>query len=99
MPKTHLGKWSFGLIVAFFVLLVVAQFVVAATGGGGETFADNLPVSLTMLAVWGTGIAAFVTGLLAIIRQRERSWLAYIAAFIGFLMLVFVLGELFGPDH
>lgn len=98
MPKTNLGKWSFGLIVAFVVLLIVTQFVVAATGGGGETFSDNIPLALTMLTVWAAGIAAFVTGLLAIIRQRERSWPVYIATFIVLLMLVFALGELFGSE-
>lgn len=99
MPKTRLGKWSVGLIIAFFALLFAGRLVAAATGGGGETFYDNIPLSLTMLSAVLSSVAAFVVGLVAVIKKRERSVLVYLAMLIGFLLLGFVFGELFGPEH
>lgn len=99
MPKTLLGKWSVGLIVLFFVLLGAGRVVAVATGGGGETFFDNIPLALTMLGAGIAGVAAFFIGLIAVIKQHERSVLVYIAMLIGFLFLGFTLGELLGPEH
>lgn len=99
MPKTKLGKWSVGLIVAFFVLLLVGRLVAVATGGGGETFFDNLPLATTMLAAEVSAAAAFFVGLIAVIKQRERSVLVFLAMVLGFLLLGFVLGEFLGPEH
>lgn len=99
MPKTTLGKWSVGLIILFFVLLGAGRIVATVTGGGGETFFDNLPLGLTMLSAGLAGVAAFVVGLIAVIKQRERSALVYVAMVIGFIVIAFALGEFLGPEH
>jgi hypothetical protein len=43
------------------------------------------------------GIAAFITGLLAIIRQKEHALLVYISSSIGALLVLFLAGELLFP--
>lgn len=99
MPKTILGKWSLGLIAAFIILFGLGQLEVAMGQTGGETFFDNPLLSLTMLGAVLTAVAAFVVGLVAVIKQRERSWLVYLAMLIGAWILTFALGEFLGPEH
>lgn len=99
MSKTPLGKWSLGLIIAFFVLFGLGQLEVAMGQTGGETFFDNPLLSLTMLGAVLTGAASFLVGLVAVMKQRERSWLVYLAMLIGAWILTFALGEIFWPEH
>ena len=99
MPKTTLGKWSVGLIVLFFLLLLSARLIVASGQAGGETFFDNLYISIPMLLAGLSGTLSFVVGLIAIIKQKERSPLVFISALIGLLILGFTAGELLGPAH
>ncbi|OGY25560.1 MAG: hypothetical protein A2Z24_01735 [Candidatus Woykebacteria bacterium RBG_16_44_10] len=98
MPKTTLGKWSAGLIIAFFLLLATGMIVVSVfKQEGGETFLDNLWISIPMLGAGAVAIAAFFTGVVAIVRNKERSVFVFLAALIGLLVLIFVLGEFLSP--
>jgi hypothetical protein len=97
LPKTRLGKSSVALIggmVLFFALLAL----LAASGQrGGETFSSNLALAVPGLLAAICGIAAFFTGIIAIIKSRERSALVFLAAFIGLDVLIFCLGEVLSP--
>jgi hypothetical protein len=97
VPRTTLGKWSVGLIgglVLFFALMLV----LLATGQrGGETFFSNPALALPTLLAAISGIAAFFTGIVGIIRGKERSVLVFLAAVIGLFVLLFCLGEVLCP--
>jgi hypothetical protein len=97
IPGTTLGKWSIGLtggLVLFFALL----WVLAATGQrGGETFFSNPALAIPALLAAVSGIAAFFTGIIGIIKSKERSISAFLAVLIGFFVLVFCLGEILSP--
>ena len=54
-------------------------------------------LALTMLAGMASGISAFIIGLIAIIRQKERALLVYGATLIGALLVIFLLGEFLSP--
>ena len=98
MPKTLLGKWSVGLIIAFFLLLATGMFVVSVLGQSGvETFFDNPTISIPMLSAGASAIAAFFTGIISIWRYKERSVFVFIATLMGFFVLWFVLGEIIVP--
>lgn len=98
MPKTRFGKWSVGLIIAFFLLLATGIFVVSVLGQrGGETIFDNPVISIPMLVAGASAIAAFFTGIVAIIKNKERSIFCFVATLIGLLVLIFVLGEILVP--
>ena len=98
IPKTLLGKWSAGLIIAFFLLLATGMFVVSVLGQtGGETFFDNLWISIPMLSAGVAAIAAFFTGIVSIWKSKERAVLVFIASLIGLLVLWFVIGEVVVP--
>lgn len=97
LPKTHLGKWSTGLFAVCIVFFVIFQILVASGQRGGETFLDNIPLSLNGLVFVISGISAFFTGIISIVKGKERSALAFISTIIGLLILIFVIGEFIFP--
>ena len=104
VPQTALGKWSVWLLVATPILFVSAgsfsSWLYAEAAPGGTILADisaRPALALTMLAGMTAGVAAFVTGLLAIIRRRDRALLVVAATAIGALLLLFLAGELIFP--
>ncbi|MFC1938777.1 hypothetical protein ACFLWM_01295 [Chloroflexota bacterium] len=64
---------------------------------GGDTFFSNPSLAIPILLAGISGIAAFITGLISIIRDKERSISVYLAVAFGFVTLVFVLGEIIFP--
>jgi len=97
LPKTKLGKWSVSCIILLIFFFLVAQLVVASGQEGGETFFDNLYISIPMLLAGISGIMALILGLISIIKSKERSPLVFIATIIGLLILVFLIGEFTVP--
>ncbi len=104
MPKTKLGKWSLGLIAAMPVLFFIGASstnLLYATVPAGNSILEDIagrPVlALAMLAGMVSGISAFITGLIAIVRQKERAPLVYIAVAIGALLIFFLVGEVSSP--
>jgi hypothetical protein len=97
IPRTSLGKWSIWLIVAVIVLYIIFQLLVASGQRGGATFFSNLALSVPMLLAGISGISAFFTGIIGIIKSKERSILTFIATVVGFFILFFILGELLVP--
>ena len=104
IPKTKLGKWSLALAAAmpvlFFIGMSFTTLLYESVPAGGTILKDIAirPVlALTMLSGMVSGISAFVTGLIAIIRQKERAMLVYGATLIGALLIIFLLGELIFP--
>lgn len=97
MPKTKIGKLSAGLIGAFVVFLVLFYILVASGQRGGETFFSNLVLTIPILLAGVCGIVGFVTGLMAIIKQRERNALVFIAVVIGALVILWIAAEFIFP--
>jgi len=50
-----------------------------------------------MLAGFAAGISAFITGLLAILWQNEKSALVYISTAAGALLIFYLAGEFMFP--
>lgn len=104
MPKTTLGKWSVWLIVAMLLMFFIGGSLsrslydlVPAGNSILEDFAGRPMLALSMLVGMLTGVAAFITGLLAVFRQKERSLLVYASSLIGAILLVMLVGELLLP--
>jgi len=97
IPKTRLGKWSLGLCAALIIFFLVTRIIVALGQAGGETFFSNLSISIPMFLAALSGIAAFFTGIIGIIKSKERAALVFITAIIGFFVLAFVLAEFLSP--
>ncbi len=104
MPITTIGKWSVGLIVAMPLLFIIGTSFTnsfyKSVPAGGTILADiaaRPALALTMLAGMVAGISAFITGLLAIIRQKEYALLVYVSSSIGALLVLFLAGEILFP--
>ena len=86
LPKTSLGKWSLGLAIAFIPFLVAAVILAGSDLYGidenGELFNPVLTVVLTIMVV-GTSGAALVTGLISMIKRKERSVLVFVGIVIA----------------
>ena len=54
-------------------------------------------LALTMLAGIAAGISAFITGLLAILKQKDHALLVYGSTIIGALLIIFLSGEILSP--
>lgn len=95
-PKTILGKWSVGLN-AFFLIAIITSIVLVKVFGI-LSFGDHwwdLTVPITFLA----SIVAFIVGIIAVIKNKERSVLVYLSILIGLLTILFIpLHSLFISD-
>jgi hypothetical protein len=76
LPKTHLGRWSASLGVASILILVLVILY------SESNYNMALAVTLTIVSVGICG-GAFVTGLISIIKNSERSVLVFVGTLIG----------------
>jgi hypothetical protein len=103
-PKTTLGKWSVGLIVAMPILFVIGtsfkNLLYKSVPAGGTILADiaaRPALALAMLAGMVAGISAFIIGFLAIARHKENALLVYVSTVIGAFLMLFLTGEIVFP--
>lgn len=99
-PRSRAGRWAVGLAVAFPLLAALGAALADTLYAGvpaGNWFLGDLaarPVLwLTMVAGVASGIAAFVVGLIATLRARDRGVLTIAATAFGALLILFLLGE------
>lgn len=104
MPGTTLGRWAVGLIAVMPILFVFgssfSRSLYESVSAGRTILADiaSRPLlALTMLAGMAAGISGFITGLLAIVKQKENALLVYVSTVIGGLLTLFLVGELAFP--
>ena len=83
LPKTHLGWWSIGLCVASILFFALSQVILGPGPDYNMALANALTIVLT-----GIAVAAFVTGLISIIKSKERSILVFVATAIGLYSMI-----------
>lgn len=99
IPNTTLGKWSLVLLGGSFLLVIFTTVVVVGIfqQEGGETFTDNLYISIPMLISFGLAVATLIAGATSILRDKERALLVYLATATGLLVTIFAIAELIAP--
>lgn len=104
MPGNRLGRWSVGLIAVMPILFVIGSSFSSSlyeSIPAGRTLPADIAarpfLALTMLAGMAAGISGFITGLLAIVKQKENALLVYISTVIGGLLTLYLVGELALP--
>jgi hypothetical protein len=104
MPKTLLGKWSIGMVVAMPLLFWIGSSftnsLYESTSAGNtilEDIANRPTLAVTVLAGPVCGISAFITGLIALIKQKDRAPLVFVATAVGALLVLFLVGEVLFP--
>lgn len=101
-PKTKAGKLSAGLGSLFFLLYACSAILAGLSQRqNGEEITMN-PVAQPYLIVGAIvaiacGLAAFVAGLISVIKYKERSVLTNIAVILGLFVVLFLLGEFLLP--
>ena len=89
MPKTSLGKWA-GRLLAVFVVLIVTLILGMELAG----LKPGTPLVLTLgTCMMLSGIAAFVTGVVALIRFKDRSFVVILAVVLGFFASLISITE------
>lgn len=102
-PKTISGKWSVVLIFAMPIFFYIGVSFVSfyESVPAGKTIPHDIVVrpgvALPMLAGFASGIAAFFTGIIGIIRKKDYSILVFLSTALGFLMLLWWLAEIIFP--
>jgi len=90
MPKTKLGKWAGSLIGAFVGFLVALILGLKLAGlKPGTPVIIALGTCMTLF-----GIAAFVAGLVALIRLKDRTFVVFLAVVLGFLASLISIMEM-----
>jgi hypothetical protein len=104
MPKTKLGQWSVWLIPAMVLLFILGFSLADSLYDGvpaGDTILEDIrgrpALALSMLSGFGAGVAALVTGLISIIKQKERALLVFVSTLIGAALTLYLIAELVFP--
>lgn len=87
-PKTKLGKWSAWLNIIF--LITIAISVISVEVLGILSFEDHwwdvtVPVSFLI------EMTAFITGIMAVRKHKDKSVLVYLSIITGLLAILFIL--------
>jgi hypothetical protein len=85
------------MLVALAVFMGVFRINVLLGQRGGDTFFSNPSLAIPILLAGISGIAAFVTGLTSIIREKERSISVYLAVAVGLIVLIVALAQVISP--
>ena len=104
MAKTTLGKWSIGLILAMPILFAMGMSftnsLYKSVPAGNTILADIISrpaLAIAMLAGFAAGISAFITGIMAIFKQKERAILVYLSSLVGAALILYIIGEFLYP--
>lgn len=103
LPQSYLGKWSVALIIAMPIFIYIGMSFVDfyESVPAGKTIPQDIVarpgVALSMLAGFASGIIAFLTGIVGIIKKKDRSVLVFLSTALGFLMLLWCLTEIIFP--
>jgi len=94
LPKTPLGKWSTGLIVACILFFALCQVLIPFEPSDPRF---NPVLALALIIVFaGISGATFVTGLISMIKSKERSAFVFVSTAIGLWGLIGTADGLLG---
>jgi hypothetical protein len=91
LPKSSLGRWSVALVVASVPFFALSEVIL----GPGPDYNMALANALTIVLAGILG-AAFVTGLIGMIKSKERSVFVFVSTAIALLGLIGAIGSLLG---
>ena len=94
-PESRLGQRAIALagLSVTGVVLLVAGFALDAVEPA-DSYTDSWAQLVWGLGIWACAVAAFVLGLVAIVRHHERSWLVVVATALGLLPAVLLISEI-----
>lgn len=87
-PETKLGNWSVGLNIFFLIVIIISVTLVNVFG---ILSYDNHWWDVTVPVAFLIEMAAFFTGIISVIKNKERSVFVYLSVVTGLLTILFVL--------
>mgnify|MGYP000858022835 CR=1 FL=1 len=97
-PKTKLGKFAVIFIIVAIVLVaainVLSINIDIPTENTG--FFGNMPLAVMALGAFSCAIISTLAGLVAVLKNKERSALVYLCVLIGALAIYFGIAQIVG---
>jgi len=90
MPKTRSGKWSVWLNAFFLAVIVISIILVNVFSL--LSYNDHW-WDVTVPLIFFASIVAFILGIIAIRKNKERSVFVYISVVIGLLAILFIFSH------
>lgn len=87
-PQTKLGKWSVRLNAIFLIIITVSIILVNVLG---VLSYDDHWWNMTVPIIFFASIVAFILGIIAIIKNKEKSVIVYMSVIVGSLTILFLL--------
>ena len=87
LPQTKIGRWSVWLN-AFFLIVMSASIVLVKILGV-LSFDDHW-WDVTVPVAFSASIIAFITGIIAVRKSKERSILVYLSILMGICVILFI---------
>jgi hypothetical protein len=74
----------------------VATFYESIPAGGSipADIVQRPALAITMLVGMASGISAFITGLVALIRTKDRTFLVFVSTIIGAVFTLYLIAEM-----
>ncbi|MCP3853649.1 MAG: hypothetical protein GY745_20100 [Actinomycetia bacterium] len=95
--KTPLGRLSLWFFAAFVLLMLLFFGAVSVGERGGDDLFDNLRLTVPVLSAAAAAVAGAVTGILAMVRQHERSIMVAGVTLVGGFVFAFAVAEVAFP--
>jgi len=100
LPTTKLGRWSMWLAAAFIVMFAINSVFIGAFGTSTNEAMNAF--SRAVMPFYGIGmlmVGAFagVVGLISIVKDHERSWVAWATLLPMAFVLFLLIGEFTTP--
>lgn len=92
LPVTKSGWWAVALAIVYTLMGIVYMVAVVRLPANSPQTPTVVPNFVPLMMV--VGLAAGVVGLVALIRNHERSWLTWLSILPGVTVLVLLLGDL-----
>lgn len=87
-PQTKLGKWSVRLNTLFLIIITISIILVNVLG---VLSYDDHWWDVTVPVIFFASIVAFILGIIAIGKNKEKSVIVYMSVIVGSLTILFLL--------
>lgn len=89
MPGSRLGKYASGLLILFLLSLTI--IVIGVRNGMTPPGSIQAQIIGTFMLI--TGLSTFITGLISLIKYRDRSILVLLTVIFGLIALLIIVME------
>ncbi|NJD04853.1 MAG: hypothetical protein FIA99_20140 [Ruminiclostridium sp.] len=95
LPKSRLGRWTAGLSI-YSLFLFIFGYIFAELS---KIITSDILITIAGASSVIASIVSFITGIIAVIKNKERSILVFLGILLGLVVLVFIFGNILGfPD-